>query len=73
MDAQHSTPFVAFESELVELEQADSQVLVITPNEASAEARGPNPLDSSRRAISAEAGREQGRLLAESVRRFWRE
>jgi NTE family protein len=73
LDPQHTTPFMAFESEQAELEQAGSQVLVITPDEASAVARGPNPLDSSRRAISARVGREQGRLLAESVRRFWRE
>jgi len=71
LDPQHTTPFVAFESEQAELEQAGSQVLVITPDEASAVARGPNPFDSSRRAISARAGREQGRLLAENVRRFW--
>ena len=71
LDPQHSTPFMTFEEELAELEQAGSQVLVITPNEASAEARGPNPLDSSRRQSSARAGREQGRLLAESVRSFW--
>ena len=73
LDPQHSTPFVSFEEELAELQQAGSRVLVITPDEASAVARGPNPLDSSRRTISARAGREQGRLLAESVRRFWRE
>lgn len=71
LDPQHTTPFVTFEDELAELEQTGSQVLVITPDEASVVAKGPNPLDSSRRAISARAGREQGRLLAESVRRFW--
>jgi NTE family protein len=71
LDPQHTTPFVTFEDELAELERTGSQILVITPNEASAVARGANPLDSSRCAISARAGREQGRLLAESVRRFW--
>ena len=71
LDPQHTTPFMVFEDELAELELADSRVLVITPDEASTVARGPNPLDSSRRTISAKAGREQGRLLAESVRRFW--
>ncbi len=73
LDPQHTTPFLTFEDELAELELAGSQVLVITPDEAAVVARGPNPLDSSRRAISARAGREQGRLLAESVRRFWAE
>ncbi len=73
LDPQHTTPIVTFEDELAELEQSGSQVLVITPDEASAAARGPNALDASRRAISAKAGREQGRLLAESVRHFWKE
>jgi NTE family protein len=71
LDPQHSTPFVSFEDELAELERAGSRVMVIIPDEASTEARGPNPLDSSRRTISAKAGREQGRILAESVGRFW--
>lgn len=73
LDTQQTTPFMSFEVERAELEQSGSQVLVITPDEASAAARGPNPLDSSRRAISAKAGREQGRQLAESVKRFWQE
>jgi NTE family protein len=68
---QQSTPHMTFEDELVELQQAGTQILVITPDEASAAARGPNPLDASRRDISAKTGREQGRLLAESVKRFW--
>jgi NTE family protein len=62
---------MAFEDELADLEQAGAQVLVITPDEASAAARGPNPLDASRREISAKAGRAQGRLHADSVKRFW--
>lgn len=71
LDPQHTTPFMAFEDELAELKRDGSRVMVITPDEASVAARGPNPLDSSRRAVSARAGRGQGRLLAESVRRFW--
>ncbi len=73
LDPQHTTPVVTFEDERTELEQSGSQILVITPDEASTVARGPNALDSSRRAISAKAGYEQGRLLAENVRRFWQE
>jgi NTE family protein len=73
LDPQNTTPSAGFEGELATLEQSGSRTLVITPDEASGEARGPNPLDSSRRAISARAGREQGRSLAESVRRFWLE
>ena len=66
-----TTPFMSFQDELTELERAGSRVQVITPDEASAAARGPNPLDSSRSAVSVRAGREQGRQLAESVRHFW--
>ena len=73
VNPQQTTPAFTFEDERVELEQAGSHVLVITPDEASAKARGPNALDSSRRTISVQAGREQGRLLAESVKRFWKE
>ncbi len=65
------TPHLTFEEELAALEQAGSRVLVITPDEASTAARGPNPLDSSRREGSAKAGRAQGHQVAESVRRFW--
>ena len=72
LDPQHTTPIVTFEGEQAELAQSGSQVLVITPDEASAAARGPNALDASRRAISAKAGREQGHLLAESVKNFWK-
>jgi NTE family protein len=64
-------PHLTFEDELAELQQAGSQFLVITPDEASTAARGPNALDASRRAPSVQAGREQGRSLAESVRQFW--
>ena len=70
---QASIPRMTFEDERAELQQAGAQVLVITPDEASVAARGPNPLDSSRRASSATAGRVQGHLLAESVKRFWGE
>jgi NTE family protein len=73
VEGQQSIPRVTFEDELTELQQAGTQVLVITPDEASVAARGPNPLDSSRRAISAKAGRVQGQLLAERVKRFWAE
>lgn len=71
VDPQQRTPFMSFEEELAELEQSGSRILVITPDEASAAARGPNMLDSSRNAISARAGREQGRRLAANVRNFW--
>lgn len=71
LDPQNTSPFESFEDELAALEREGSRSLVITPDEASVVARGPNPFDSSRRGISATAGREQGRLLAESVKSFW--
>jgi NTE family protein len=71
LDWPGDIPHITFEDELAELLQPGVQVLVIMPDEASAEARGPNPLDSSRRAISAQAGREQGRQMAGSVLGFW--
>ena len=64
-------PFLTFEDEQAQLQQAGAQVLVITPDEASVEAKGPNPSDSRRLALAAKAGREQGQQLAESVRSFW--
>lgn len=64
---------VTFDDELAILKQAGAHVLVLTPDEASAAASGPNLLDASRRALSAKAGRVQGRELAESVKRFWGE
>jgi len=68
---EHALPFMSFEDERATLERSGSQLLVVTPDQASVVARGPNPLDASRRAVSAKAGREQGRQLAESVRKFW--
>jgi NTE family protein len=65
--------WVTFDDELAMLKQAGAHVLVLTPDEASAAASGPNLLDASRRALSVKAGRVQGRELAESVKRFWGE
>jgi NTE family protein len=73
LDPQEAIPVVTFDDELAELQRSGSQVMVITPDEASAIAKGPNMLDTSRRTVSAEAGRQQGRSLAERVKSFWRE
>ncbi|GHO94547.1 patatin [Reticulibacter mediterranei] len=72
LNPQEAIPVITFDDELAELQRSGSQVMVITPDEASAIARGPNMLDVSRRTISAEAGRRQGRSLAERVKSFWR-
>ncbi len=51
MDPRQTTPVVTFDSELAELEGSGSQVHVSRPDSASAGTRGPNPLDSIRRAV----------------------
>ncbi|OPX60534.1 MAG: Patatin-like phospholipase [Methanobacterium sp. PtaB.Bin024] len=62
---------ITFDDELAELKKSGSQVMVITPDEESLEAKGPNPLDASFRAASAKAGRNQGMNLAVKVKDFW--
>lgn len=62
---------LSFAQELAALHQSGAQTLVIEPDEVSAGARGPNPLDPSRREASANAGRAQGREWAERVGSFW--
>ncbi len=64
---------VTFDDELDALKESGAQVLVITPDDASVDAFGPNMLDPHRRAPSAQAGRVQGRALAEGVKRLWTE
>ena len=58
LDPQEAIPVITFTDELAELQRSGSQVMAITPDDASVIARGPNMLDSSRRTVSAEAGRQ---------------
>jgi NTE family protein len=58
------------QGELKELKEAGTQVMVITPDEVSLDAKGPNPLDARQLSASAKAGSEQGKL-AEAVQKFW--
>src|SRR2546421_799910 len=58
-------------AEAAVLEREGSQVLVITPDAASATAIGLNPLDPATRQPSALAGRTQGRELAAPVAALW--
>lgn len=62
---------ISFEEELTQLKQSGSQVMVISPDEKTLEDKGPNPLDADFRAVSAEAGREQGKKIAKKVKTFW--
>lgn len=58
--------------EVALLEREGGRVEVVSPDAASVEAIGPNVLDPARRAVSAEAGRQQGRTLAAALRGLWR-
>lgn len=59
------------EAELEVLRAAGSEVLLITPDEASKAAFGPNLLDARRRPPAAEAGLAQGRAQAAALREAW--
>ncbi len=61
----------ALDGEQTELEKGGSSVLILKPDTASAEARGPNALDASRCPAAAQAGRTQGLHIAEQVKTFW--
>lgn len=53
------------------LEQAGSQVMVISGDEQAIRAMGTNVLDPANRSASAEAGLAQGQSMVEAVRHFW--
>lgn len=50
---------------------ANADVYLITPDERSTAAIGPNPYDPSRSGVTAIAGREQGKAIAGSVLAMW--
>jgi NTE family protein len=60
-----------FEDELQSLRDSGSAVEVITPDEESRAAFGPNFMDGTRRKPCVEAGLRQGRLEAERLREWW--
>lgn len=51
--------------------RTSADVYLITPDERSIGAIGPNPYDPARRNVTATAGREQGRSIAEAVLTMW--
>ncbi len=61
---------ITFQEELAQLKASESQVMVISPNEESIEAKGPNPLDANFRGVSAQAGHKQGQKIAGEVKVF---
>lgn len=64
-------PLGNLRDEVALLEREGGRVEVVTPDAASVQAIGPNVLDPAHRAASAQAGREQGRGLATTLRRMW--
>lgn len=61
---------ITFQEELAQLKASGSQVMVISPDEESIEAKGPNPLDANFRGVSAQAGHKQGQKIAGEVKVF---
>jgi NTE family protein len=62
-----------FDDELQAIRDAGGEVEVISPDDESYTAFGPNLMDGTRRKPVAEAGLRQGRLEAERLRRWWAE
>jgi len=60
-----------FEAEAGAVRAAGGEMVLIAPDDASAEAFGPNLMDGGRRPACMEAGRAQGRREAERLKRFW--
>jgi len=50
---------------------ANADVFLVTPDEQSVTAIGPNPYDSGRRSVVATAGRAQGRGIAAAIEAIW--
>ena len=60
-----------FEAEAAPVRAAGGEVLLIAPDDASADAFGPNLMDASRRPAVVEAGLAQGRTEAARIKAFW--
>jgi NTE family protein len=59
-----------FEAEAAPVRAAGGEMMLLAPDDASAEAFGPNLMDASRRPAAMEAGRAQGRKEAASLKPF---
>jgi NTE family protein len=60
-----------FEAEAAPVRAAGGKMMLVSPDDASAMAFGPNLMDGSRRAAVMEAGRAQGRKEAARLKPFW--
>ncbi len=59
------------QDEVALLKRAGGRVAVVSPDDAALQAIGPNVLDPTHRAASAQAGRRQGRAIADTLRPTW--
>ncbi|HEX4385716.1 MAG TPA: patatin-like phospholipase family protein [Myxococcales bacterium] len=59
-----------FEAEAAPVRAAGGEMMLVAPDDASAEAFGPNLMDASRRPAAMEAGRAQGRKEAAKLKAF---
>jgi NTE family protein len=57
--------------QVAELRKGGAQVVVVEPSKAAESAIGTNSLDPTRRAPSAEAGRDQAASVAAEIRAAW--
>jgi NTE family protein len=62
----------ALDAELQVLRDGGARVELVTPDEASVSAFGPNLMDMRRRPQAAEAGLAQGRAAATALRAVWK-
>ena len=60
------------DQEIESLKDGGATVLLITPDEASIAAFGPNLMDFNRRADAARAGLAQGLAYAKDIAPYWR-
>jgi NTE family protein len=60
-----------FEAEAAPVRAAGGKMMLVSPDDASAMAFGPNLMDGSRRTAVMEAGRAQGRKEAARLKPFW--
>ncbi|RYJ59976.1 hypothetical protein EJA06_021095 [Pseudomonas songnenensis] len=72
LGANRGIPGRTLAKQIAILEQYGTRVQLIGPDSASAAAMGKNPLNPARRAIAAQAGREQGHLIATASEQYWR-
>jgi len=72
LGARQGIPGRTLARQIATLEQAGTRVQIVGPDRSAAAAMGRNPPNPTRRAIAAQAGREQGHLIATAFEQYWR-